>query len=759
MGDLTDGQLLARFAVGHSDVAEAAFAILVERHGPMVLRVCRNRLGNDDDAEEAAQAVFLVLARKAESVRRAEALASWLFGVAGRVAAKARVRAARRRHAERQRAIPATQTAAPSEPPQSWPELYEELERLPEIYRRPIVLCHLEGHTYEQAARQMQCPVRTVQTRLARGRERLRQQLTRRGVTLSAAGLATALTPEAASADWAGRTVATALRVQAGGAPTDWAEAILASMLRTKILKGVSLILPLTIAAACIAGLAPIRPAGGAPRESVRPTETPFQRAYDPPLPPTARLRPFSLTVVDDATGSPVTGALVKVFDSIQAKSHEFRTDAQGRLRIEYPTVDGWGFPPIEVRQDGYVPLRDKTSSEIDPGMPESLVMRLRGGASIGGLVVDEAGVPVTGATVLVSASGYSEPRRPENRSGTEVVFEVPTETDPRGRWHFDGLPPDAVKVELQILHPNYSSGPPVSHSMSGRGVRRPRLADLRRGTDRQILKRGVMVVGQVLDPDGRPIAGATVTESSRGNVFLPFTRRSTSDVDGQFAMHFEPNERIELTAQSGRLAAATLPLVLDEKDRSVKIHLAPGRVVRGRVVDRLGHPLPAALVWTPGFGPSKALNQRFWTDADGRFLWQNAPRESVPLSIRKGGFLMVGERTPSDDRELLVALTPSLNVTLRVHDAATGSPVTGYAVETGTLDEAGEVTWNQNGRMTGIREPIHRLELDGTLPGYKVWLTCDGYEPYVSRDIKGSESKVQLDVRLRATKEVRRTR
>ncbi len=177
VGGLTDGQLLDRF-VQQRD--EAAFAALVERHGPMVLRVCRSRLGDRHDAEDAFQATFLVLAQKARSIRESEAVAGWLLGVAGRVSAKAQA-AARRRSIAEQKAVLSADLATAESPPEPWAELYDELERLPEKYRLPLVLCYLEGLTYEQAAVRLGCPVRTVQSRLARGRERLRGRLERRG--------------------------------------------------------------------------------------------------------------------------------------------------------------------------------------------------------------------------------------------------------------------------------------------------------------------------------------------------------------------------------------------------------------------------------------------------------------------------------------------------------------------------------------------------------------------------------------------------
>ena len=183
-GGLTDGQLLDRYLDGRD--AEAAFAALLERHGPMVLDVCRGALGDHHDAQDAFQATFLVLARRARSIRRREAVAGWLLAVARRVSARARVDAARRRARERAAAGTAVvQEGAPAFAADDRDAVHEEIGRLPEAYRDPLVLCDLEGLTYEAAARRIGCPLGTLSVRLKRARERLRTRLARRGLGAS----------------------------------------------------------------------------------------------------------------------------------------------------------------------------------------------------------------------------------------------------------------------------------------------------------------------------------------------------------------------------------------------------------------------------------------------------------------------------------------------------------------------------------------------------------------------------------------------
>ena len=167
---LTDGQLLSRFTSGTPEAAQAAFSALVERHGALVLRVCRGILDNTDDAHDAFQATFLVLARKARSVRRPESVGCWLHGVAQRISARARVEAARRRAHERRKVALTPDRSLDGDGCEIDPSLHEEVERLPEKYRAPIVLCYLESLTHEEAAAHLGWPVGTVRGRLARAR-------------------------------------------------------------------------------------------------------------------------------------------------------------------------------------------------------------------------------------------------------------------------------------------------------------------------------------------------------------------------------------------------------------------------------------------------------------------------------------------------------------------------------------------------------------------------------------------------------------
>jgi RNA polymerase sigma factor (sigma-70 family) len=266
---LTDGQLLTCF-VERRD--EAAFEALVRRHGPMVLGVCRRLLHNFHDAEDAFQATFLVLARKASSVRPREMVANWLHGVAHRTSLKARTATVRRRVRERQvMKMPEPEAVTRDLWDDLQPLLDQELSRLPDIYRLPILLCDLEGKAIKEASRQLGWPQGTLAGRLARGRKLLARRLTQRGGVLSGGALALVISeraPACVPASLAVSTVKAAVAIASGQATATGVVSTKVAFLMEGVLKAMMLSKLKTVTAGLVA-LAMIASGGGLITEQI----------------------------------------------------------------------------------------------------------------------------------------------------------------------------------------------------------------------------------------------------------------------------------------------------------------------------------------------------------------------------------------------------------------------------------------------------------------------------------------------------------
>ncbi len=298
LGGLTDRQLLERFVNRNDSSAESAFTILLERHGPMVWGVCRRLLPDRYAAADAFQATFLVLVGRASAVRVDDSLGPWLHGVSRRVAARARATSLRRRARETGWVEAVAGPAPDPDRAERLAILDEEIGRLPERQRAAVVLCDLEGLPHEEAARRLGCPVGTVESRLSRGRQRLRDRLVRRGLAPAAAALWAEMAREASAAMPAALLRHSARFVMsspaAGAVPaavTALAEGVIRMMWLTRLkpLVAVAAALILTTAGVAVQGRqqpAPEGPRKQAPAQGVdRPARAANGKTVSPPKP------------------------------------------------------------------------------------------------------------------------------------------------------------------------------------------------------------------------------------------------------------------------------------------------------------------------------------------------------------------------------------------------------------------------------------------------------------------------------------------
>jgi len=321
--ELNDGQLLESFI---TDREAAALEALVGRHGPMVWGVCRRILSNHHDAEDAFQAAFLVLVRKASSIRPRAMVGNWLFGVARQTALKARATSAKRRAREKQLPAGAEPIAAPADLSSALSDLLDiELTKLPDKYRSVLILCGLQGKSLKEAARRMDLPEGTVASRLARGRAMLAKRLVRHGLAVSGVSLAALQAHQSASAGVSTAAISSTIKAATAagvvsanvGALTN---GVLKAMLLTKLMKTTTAALViLGVLSAGAMGWAGMKPEAQPPanplRQQAKKIKTPEPKPDDVnnnKVEPDIRYQVFSVSGrAVDPDGKPVSGATI----------------------------------------------------------------------------------------------------------------------------------------------------------------------------------------------------------------------------------------------------------------------------------------------------------------------------------------------------------------------------------------------------------------------------------------------------------------
>jgi RNA polymerase sigma factor (sigma-70 family) len=628
--EATDAALLGRFISARD---EKAFVALVDRHGPLVLQVCRRVLGNGADAEDAFQATFLVLARKAATVARREALPAWLHGVARRVALKAR--SAQPRPLRDARPL----AAAPADPrPDPLAEISgrellmiidEEMKRLPEAYRLPLILCCLEGRNLDEAAQQLGWTPGSVKGRLERGRARLHERLLRRGLTLSSALAAAEVSRGEAAAVVArlvARTAPGAMAFGAHQAVGGEGVSTVAAALAGNVVKDMALARPKLVAAllltSCLLAMgffinrATRAPALTTPAAVFK--NRPAASTEDAPIEVSGR--------VLDPEGRPFVGARLYVGYSERRYARRFATrsdfrpmsyplratsDADGRFHFTFATSEldaRWlddSRPAVIAVAGGYGP---DWAVIGDPGQGAGLSLQLVEDHPISGRLVDQNRKPVAGARVLVrdvlsaSQEGVTRYLRgdfradftawlPRNWRGPLPGQPPGVTTAADGRFRLTGLGRDRI-VRLAL------EGPTIEHAVIEAVARptTPYLAGVRGATFDYPTRPARLIRGRVRDrATGRPLAGVKVSAHQTDAT-------AVTDSDGRFEIlgcsKRQPGYFILAQPQSGQpyfAAAVGLPDGPGLGPATVNFELVSGIPLSGRVTDQATHKPPRA--------------------------------------------------------------------------------------------------------------------------------------------------------------------
>jgi RNA polymerase sigma factor (sigma-70 family) len=629
---LSDSALVHRFCVGND---ESAFAVLMARHGPMVLGVCRNILRDESDAEDAFQSVFLVLVRRARSIRVEESLGGWLHGVAHRVALRANARAVQRRARERTGTlVEAVDTRNEPAADPRFAILHEEIARLSAAHRQALVLCMLEGKTQVEAAQEIGCGEATVRRRLAQAQERLRARLERRDLGPIVPASLPAVPPALVEAT---------TRAAAGPLKT-LAASVVREMARAQALRAALILLAMGLGTACAGGAAVAvmaRDAQVPPSPASPPVQIVISRPQTAPNPivqaqSLAQQPEGGVSVpgrVVGPDGKLVAGATVFLRSSgVAVPELKAVTDAGGRFRFPTKHELGWKTTPKAPGELVAGPFSDADEIRnlkprliaIAPGygfgLPvddAELTLKLSADDPIGGRVTNREGQSVAGARVRIR-NIYMGKRA----NGQAASAENPTGSTSEGGRR---LEPSAPAASIDRW-----------------------LDAVRRATYiQEFVDAGTRYLTPLVDSLGDiPAAHA------------PLVPPVTSDADGRFQLAGIGRDRVaEIIIDGKDLASSLVVAVTRTIDRPIQIpakapatkhmlantwddltvfgdqinHVAgTGRVVAGVVTDRAtGEPLAGLVVHGPWRSPLEYHEyDRFCatTDGYGRYRIEGLP-------------------------------------------------------------------------------------------------------------------------------------
>jgi RNA polymerase sigma factor (sigma-70 family) len=637
LGTESDATLLDRCRKGDDP---AAFEALVRRHGSRVLAACRKVLRDPADVEDAFQATFLVLLQKPRAVRKADAVGSWLYGVAHRIAVRARDTVKRRGTLLKKAGPPREEEAAPD---LSWREacdiLHFELDRLPDSQRLPLLLCYLEGLSRDEAARRLGWTLSEVRGRLERGRLRLRDRLSRRGIALSAALFAAVAGDSVTAGVPPARLIESALRA-AAGQPSAKAAALVhgASAMSTplKMLAG------LVLLAGGLVSLSTQHPRLGAQPKSepAKPVAKEISKPADftPPE--------FAGRVLDH-DGKPVKGAKIHVLyytPKTLPVPERGITDADGKFRFAMKATDfersyvqePWSGAHVVARADGFA-----LGWAIAKGRDGELTIRLpKDDTPLTGRLLSLEGKPLAGVTVRLQ----------------ELLAPLPGKTD------LAGLTTDLKKrnVGYAVLR-DYATG--FEGTWIGRDV-------------------GTLFPSVTTGDDGR------FTIRGVGAERLATLRFERAGIESRTLRVLTREAESVTVPEWDRSEGPTMTFVGNGFDYT----LAPGRTVTGVVRDKAtGKPIAGAVVVserTAGNPVSGRAEFRAVADRDGKYLLHGLPLGNGNVLVaRPPGdepYLMQSRDVPVpagfNPAPLDFELTRGIVLTVKPLDAETSKPVAGFA-------------------------------------------------------------------------------
>jgi RNA polymerase sigma factor (sigma-70 family) len=775
--NMTDGELLRGYV---RDRSETAFAELVKRHINLVFSAALRQLNGDAHlAEDITQSVFADLACKAGKLITHTSLAGWLYTSTRFLAANAR-RGEQRRITREQEAYAMNAILSQMEPQPNWsqlnPVLDEAMHQLSEGEREAVLLRHFQNHSYAEIGGKIGLTENAARMRVERALEKLHGILTKRGVALTVTALAALLSANAVSAAPAYLAAKVVSGVMAGAVAGGVVSVFLSNALA--VLKTKTAMIGL--AAVLVVMLGFIHKSRSNVTSENHPGKLAVAAAITnaivldsvinlpatnlPVIPASkARVRDgqiLHLQIVTADGGKPIPMVPIdyRGWAGEKFKGKHFTTDRFGECDVDYPT----NITELELttRKDGFADTQLLWRPPNGEMIPTNYVVRVDWPVTIGGTVVDADGNPVAGAQV--GWNNQDDPTTVKVPQSHNFQW-IETTTDASGKWRINRMAEDTIPtIYGSARHSNY-----VGTAMIFAGHDRAVEKQLRDGSHVFKLGRAVTVTGIVVDGNGNPVPGAKILV---GHVSESDRRNSITQSDGTFSSNGCPPSKQLITAIADGFAATTVEVNLAESSGPVRITLSTGKILRLRVVDTLGNPIPKATLWYDcinGRSPdSKVIPVQLdfnpKTDKAGRVVLTNAPDTVMNLTAYADGFLRISDlKIRPDGEEHIITLPRALVVHGVVYDHGTGLRIPKFRIAQGwptvnPIEGTTNVQWSSIGRFWldfsgGTYTHVFEEGVVGgsSNPGYVLKFMADGYTPYVSRVIGANEGDVELNVTL----------
>jgi len=699
---MTDLDLLKRY-VGQE--SQEAFAVLVHKYSNLVYSAALRQVGHPEDAEDVAQTVFILLARKAGTIGDDTVLPGWLVRTTRFVALNAKRNRALR---WRTQIDVMSQSLHQTETETTWaqisPILDEALVSLTDKDRDAAVLRFFDQKSFKEIASVIGGTDDGAQKRVARAIEKLRRYFARRGVVVPSVLVAGALASKGVQA--APEQLALSISAKAAlashnasllsalekGSLAAFEEAVSRKALMELAGAAVALLLlalfgwllwPKTPGSQFAARQPGMQPANARPGFAL-PANQPAQPAQ----------RNLVLRVLALSTGTQIARAQVtsswRTWDTRSPTSitKTLATDAEGQCSISFPTnADGlWGLR-LEIQKDGYVRRFVNWVAgrgDTPEGIPAEFTTQLAAGQVIGGIVVSARGEPVSGASVAIVDAYPSDWLLSEARREGPALSHVEV-TDEAGRWLCSHAP-RRPGVTFLVSHPNYvaASYVPVEEESTAGPTHLP-MGDLVNQTAVMVLKPGIPIAGVVLDQEHKPIAGARITESQLWDNLLA---NQVTGVDGRFSFGNTSEADLTLTARAVGFVTDDMIVRPGPSSPEVFFVLKRGGILRGRVLDEKGVPIGNASVIAEGGQPARTgFEWSTSTDEQGRFEWLSVPFPQMKYAINAFGYQRVKHlELPGDGSECVVRLRGApvsrpLRISGVILNAETQRPVKDFQV------------------------------------------------------------------------------